>query len=128
LVVFAKRPSGQAQFSAGLTLAADPQFDSLHTWMARNPHQDFTVPVLAAHAGLSERSFVRNDRAATGTTPPRAVEQMRVEAARDALGNRRRSIKDLARRCGFGSEAAMRRSLLRLLAVQPRDYREQLST
>jgi transcriptional regulator GlxA family with amidase domain len=128
LVVFAKRPGGQAQFSAGLTLAAGAEFDALHVWMARNLHQELSVPALAAQAGMSERSFARNYRAATGTTPSRAVEHLRVEAARDALGNTRRSIKDIARRCGFGSEETMRRSFLRLLAVPPRDYRERFST
>jgi transcriptional regulator GlxA family with amidase domain len=128
LVVFAKRPGGQAQFSAGLALAADPEFDALHAWMARNLRQDLSVPALAARAGMSERSFARNYRAATGTTPSRAVEQLRVEAARDALGNTRRSIKDIARSCGFGSEETMRRGFLRWLAVPPRDYRERFST
>ncbi len=127
LVVFAKRPGGQAQFSAGLALASDAEFDALHAWMARNLHQDLSVPVLAARAGMSERSFARNYRAATGTTPSRAVERLRVEAARDALGTTRRSIRDIARRCGFGSEETMRRSFLRVLAVPPRDYRERFS-
>jgi transcriptional regulator GlxA family with amidase domain len=127
LVVFAKRPGGQAQFSAGLALAADAEFDALHAWMARNLHQDLSVPLLAARAGMSERSFARNYHAAIGTTPSRAVERLRVEAARNALGSTRRSIKDIARRCGFGSEETMRRSFLRTLAVAPRDYRERFS-
>jgi transcriptional regulator GlxA family with amidase domain len=123
LVVFAKRPGGQAQFSAGLALAADPEFDALHAWMARNLNRDLSVPELAAHAGMSARSFARNYLAATGTTPSRAVQRLRVEAARAALGGTRRSIKDIARRCGFGSEETMRRSFLRMLRVAPRDYR-----
>jgi transcriptional regulator GlxA family with amidase domain len=127
LVVFAKRPGGQAQFSAGLDLAADPEFDALHAWIARNLHHELSVPLLAARAGMSERSFARNYRAATGTTPSRAVEHLRVEAARGALGSTRRSIKDIARRCGFGSEETMRRSFLRTLAVAPRDYRARFS-
>jgi transcriptional regulator GlxA family with amidase domain len=125
LVVFAKRPGGQAQFSAGLALATDPDFDALHVWMAANLHQDLSVPRLADRAGMSERSFARRYRAATGTTPSRAVERLRVEAAREALGTTRRSIKDVARRCGFGSEETMRRSFLRMLAVAPRDYRQR---
>jgi transcriptional regulator GlxA family with amidase domain len=123
LVVFARRPGGQAQFSASLGLGVAAEFDGLHTWMTRNLHHDLSVPVLAARAGMSERSFARRYHAATGTTPSRAVERLRVEAARAALGNSPRSIKDVARRCGFGSEETMRRSFLRLLAVAPRDYR-----
>ena len=125
LVVFAKRPGGQAQFSARLSLAADADFDALHAWMAGNLQRELSVPELAARAGMSERSFARRYRAATGTTPARAVERLRVEAAREALGSARRSIKDVARRCGFGSEETMRRSFLRLLSVAPRDYRER---
>jgi len=128
LVVFAKRPGGQAQFSASLTLAADPEFDTLHAWMTRNLRGDLSIPQLAARAGMSERSFARNYRAATGTTPSRAVERLRVEAARDALGTTRRPIKQIARSCGFGSEETMRRSFLRTLAVAPRDYRERFAS
>jgi transcriptional regulator GlxA family with amidase domain len=123
LVVFAKRPGGQAQFSAGLALATDPDFDTLHEWMINNLRQDLSVPHLAARVGMSERSFARRYRAATGTTPSRAVERLRVEAAREALATSRRPVKDIAWRCGFGSEETMRRSFLRVLSVAPRDYR-----
>jgi transcriptional regulator GlxA family with amidase domain len=123
LVVFARRPGGQAQFSATLGLSVAAEFDTLHAWMTRNLQHDLTVPALAARAGMSERSFARRYLAATGSTPSRAVERLRVEAARTALGSTRRSIKDVARRCGFGSEETMRRSFLRVLAVAPRDYR-----
>ena len=102
LVVFAKRPGGQAQFSADLALATIPTSNSLHAWMAGNLRQDLSVPRLADRAGMSERSFARRYRAATRTTPSRAVERLRVEAAREALGSTRRSM-DVARRCGFGS-------------------------
>jgi transcriptional regulator GlxA family with amidase domain len=125
LVVFAKRPGGQAQFSAGLSLSGDADFDALHDWMRGNLSRDLSVPRLAARAGMSERSFARHYRVATGATPSRAVERLRVEAAREALGATRRSIKDVARRCGFGSEETMRRSFLRLLNVAPRDYRQR---
>jgi len=128
LVVFAKRPGGQAQFSASLALGSDPTFDALHAWMARNLQRELSIAELAERAGMSERSFARHYRAATGITPARAVERLRVEAARQALGGTRRSIKDVARRCGFGSEETMRRSFVRLLAVAPRDYRERFAS
>jgi len=123
LVVFARRPGGQAQFSASLALSAADEFDALHAWMAGNLRRALSVPELAARAGMSERNFARHYRASTGVTPSRAVEQLRVEAARGALGGTRHSIKDIARRCGFGSEETMRRSFLRVLRVAPRDYR-----
>jgi transcriptional regulator GlxA family with amidase domain len=126
LVVFAKRPGGQAQFSAGLALAgSDGTFDGLHDWMKRNLRGNLAVPALAEQAGMSERSFLRRYRQVTGTTPARAVERMRVEAARQALGGTGFPVKRIARDCGFGSEETMRRSFVRILAVPPHAYRER---
>lgn len=126
LVVFAKRPGGQSQFSAGLALAgSDETFDGLHDWMKRNLRGNLAVPALAEQAGMSERSFLRHYRQVTGTTPARAVERVRVEAARQALGETGLPVKRIARDCGFGSEETMRRSFLRILAVPPHAYRER---
>jgi len=106
-----------------VALGGAEEFDALHEWMTRNLHRGLTVPELAKFTGMSERSFLRHYRAATGTTPARAVERLRVEAARSALAEPRRSVKDVARRCGFGSEETMRRSFIRMLRVSPSDYR-----
>ena len=126
LVVFAKRPGGQSQFSSDLALAgADPGFEGLHDWMRGNLRGNLAVPVLAARAGMSERGFIRHYRRATGLTPARAVERMRVEAARQALGRTGWPLKRIARDCGFGSEETMRRGFMRILAVPPREYRER---
>jgi transcriptional regulator GlxA family with amidase domain len=126
LVVFAKRPGGQAQFSAGLALTgSDATFDRLHTWMRQNLRGNLAVPALAEQAGMSERSFLRHYRQVIGVTPARAVERVRVEAARQALGATSLPIKRIARDCGFGSEETMRRSFMRVLAVPPHAYRER---
>ncbi len=126
LVVFAKRPGGQSQFSSGLTLAgSDESFDHLHDWMKQNLRANLAVPALAEQMSMSERSFLRHYRQVVGTTPARAVERLRVEAARQALGETTLSLKRIARDCGFGSEETMRRSFLRLLAVPPHAYRER---
>ena len=128
LVVFLKRPGGQAQFSAALSLqAAEDRFGGLHAWIGTHLARELSLPVLAAEAGMSERSFSRHYRAATGLTPARAVERLRVEAARQLLSESRMPVKRIARQSGFGSEETMRRSFLRLLAVTPQDYRARFS-
>ena len=128
LVVYLKRPGGQAQFSAALSLqAADDQFGTLHAWINAHLAQDTSLPVLASQAGMSERSFSRHYTDATGQTPARAVERLRVEAARRLLSGSRLPIKRISQRCGFGSEETMRRSFLRLLDVTPQDYRARFS-
>jgi transcriptional regulator GlxA family with amidase domain len=77
---------------------------------------------------MSERSFSRHYAKATGLTPARAAERLRVEAARRLLLASRLPVKSIARRCGFGSEETIRRSFLRLLSVTPQDYRARFSS
>jgi transcriptional regulator GlxA family with amidase domain len=128
LVVFLKRPGGQAQFSAALALqAAEDKFGALHDWINGHLGDDLSLSVLADQAGMSERSFSRHYAEATGQTPARAIERLRIEAARRLLSESRLPIKRIAQRCGFGAEETMRRSFLRLLAVTPQDYRARFS-
>jgi transcriptional regulator GlxA family with amidase domain len=128
LVVFMKRPGGQAQFSTALSLqAADDKFGALHEWINKHLDADLPLTVLADQAGMSERSFSRHYAEATGLTPARAIERLRVEAARRLLSESGLPVKRISRRCGFGSEETMRRSFLRLLAVTPQQYRTRFS-
>jgi transcriptional regulator GlxA family with amidase domain len=129
LVVFLKRPGGQAQFSEALSLqSADDTFGALHEWIDKHLADDLPLPMLAAQAGMSERSFSRRYVEATGLTPARAIERLRVEAARRLLSESRQPVKRISQRCGFGSEETMRRSFLRVLAATPRDYRARFSS
>jgi len=128
LVMFLKRPGGQAQFSTALSLqSAEDRFGALHDWISRRLADDLSLPALARKAGMSERSFSRRYTEATGITPARAVERLRVEAARRLLSDTRLPVKRIAARCGFGSEETLRRSFIRLLAATPQDYRARFS-
>jgi transcriptional regulator GlxA family with amidase domain len=132
LVVFLKRPGGQSQFSTALSMqhatrSQDSRFADLHAWILDNLASDLSVATLAAQVGMSERSFVRHYRGHTGNTPARAIEQLRVEAARRLLGDSALPIKRIADRCGFGTEETLRRSFLRAVSVTPQAYRERFS-
>ncbi|WP_266160221.1 GlxA family transcriptional regulator [Dyella silvatica] len=128
LVVFLKRPGGQAQFSTALSLqVADDKFGALHAWIRAHLAQDLSLAVLADQVAMSARSFSRHYLEATGQTPARAVERLRVEEARRLLSESQLPVKRIAQRCGFGSEETLRRSFLRLLATTPQDYRARFS-
>ncbi len=128
LVMFLKRPGGQAQFSTVLSLqGAEDRFGDLHAWMSGRLNGDLSLPAMARRAGMSERSFSRHYAQSTGLTPARAVERLRVEAARRLLSDTRLPVKRIAARCGFGSEETLRRSFGRLLASTPQDYRARFS-
>lgn len=71
LVVFLKRPGGQAQFSQTLKLqGGDGRFDKLHGWILENLAADLSLAQLADHANMSRRSFSRRYREATVAHPP----------------------------------------------------------
>jgi len=127
LVVFLKRPGGQAQFSAQLASQAAERapLGELQAWITDHPGADLSVPALAKRAGMSVRNFARAFHRELGVTPAVYVERARVEAARRALEESRRSIADIARACGFGTIETLERAFRRTLGVSPRDYRER---
>jgi transcriptional regulator GlxA family with amidase domain len=129
LVVFLKRPGGQSQFSALLRSQTedDGRFTALHEWLAQHLADDLRVEVLAARVGMSPRNFARVYRERTGSTPAKAVERLRLEAARRALEEGGAAIAAIAHACGFGDEERMRRSFLRQLGVPPQHYRQRFS-
>jgi transcriptional regulator GlxA family with amidase domain len=129
LVVFLKRPGGQAQFSEALSMqSAEDEFGVLHEWINKHLSDDLSLAMLADRAGMSERSFSRHYAEAAGVTPARAIERLRVEAARRLLSESRLPVKRISQRCGFGSEETMRRSFLRVLSATPNDYRARFSS
>ncbi len=134
LVVFLHRPGGQAQFSTALSaqaLAAQPshkKFADLHAWMADHVSSDLSLDSLADWSRMAKRSFTRAYRKAMGITPARAVEQIRLEAAKQALEKGGVSVKQIATTCGFGDEERLRRAFLRQFGVAPSAYRQRFSS
>jgi transcriptional regulator GlxA family with amidase domain len=129
LVLFVKRPGGQAQFSAqlaGQTADRAPLRD-LQAWIADHLDADLSVPALAERARMSDRNFARVFRAETGMTPAVYVEALRVERARLALESGASPIDAVALRCGFGTVETLRRAFARRLGVSPTAYRNRFA-
>jgi transcriptional regulator GlxA family with amidase domain len=129
MVLFLRRPGGQSQFSAALSLQASDrrQIEEIRAWAFDHPEQDLSVERLAAKAVMSPRHFARVFLKETGITPARFVERLRVEAARRRLEESRDKLEKIAADCGFGSLSSLRRSFLRVLHVPPADYRNRFT-
>jgi transcriptional regulator GlxA family with amidase domain len=127
LVVFLRRPGGQAQFSAQLRaqVAQRAPLREIQHWITERPAADLSVPTLAARAGLSARQFARTFAAQTGVPPGRYVDRVRLEAARRRLEDTGDGIEQIARSCGYGTPEAMRRAFVRTLGVSPAGYRHR---
>ena len=125
LVLFLRRPGGQSQFSAQLSVqSADREpLRDLQRWMADHLADDLSVDALAGRVAMSPRHFARVFAAEVGTTPARFVERLRVEAGRRRLEESTDCVDVVAAVCGFGSPEAMRRAFRRTVRVSPSAYR-----
>lgn len=129
LVMFLKRPGGQSQFSTYLTSDTPYRTDlrELQAWIIANPAEDLHVEALAGRMAMSPRNFARTFLNETGITPAKFVEMVRIDAARHYLESTELSIEVVADRTGFLDPERMRRAFIRLLGVNPQNYRARFS-
>jgi transcriptional regulator GlxA family with amidase domain len=124
LVVYHRRPGGQSQFSALLDLdASNERFMALLTWARENVDQHLTCERLADRIGMSPRSFARNFKTATGLTPAKAIERIRLEVARERVENGLDPIERIASKAGFGGAEHIRRAFIRAFGQPPQGMR-----
>lgn len=124
LVVHQRRPGGQSQFSALIELGGRTgRFVELIEWMRARLAQPLTVERLADQAAMSARNFARAFAAETGVTPAKAVERLRLEAARMAVETSHAPLDQIAEESGFGDAGHMRRAFLRGFGQPPQAIR-----
>jgi transcriptional regulator GlxA family with amidase domain len=131
LVVYLKRAGGQSQYSALLAAQAQSEsdtFSELEQWIAEHLKTDLRVEVLAEQVHMSPRNFARLYAKTRGRTPAKAVEAIRIDAARRRLEETADRIETVADKCGFSDEEQMRLSFIRLLGIPPRDYRKRFAS
>ncbi len=122
------RSGGQSQFSPELDRQArdtEGRFSFLHDWIADNIQQRISVDDMAKECGMSSRNFSRRYTETMGTSPAKAVEAIRVDAARELLTTTVKSIKTVAANCGFQDDERMRRAFVRNIKTSPSQYRKQ---
>jgi transcriptional regulator GlxA family with amidase domain len=126
LVVFVRRPGGQAQFSVQLATqpARTPQIDEVQRWLPDHLTEDLTVEALARRASMSPRTFARAFRSETGTTPAAYIEQLRIEAARRLLEASDLTVEAIASLVGFRRAETLYRAFTRRMGTSPDRYRQ----
>lgn len=124
LVVYHRRAGGQSQHSALLELdAKSDRIQRALCFAKEHLKERLSVEQLAAAAHLSPRQFSRAFRAETGQSPARAVETLRVEAARLMMEQGRLPVDVVANEAGFADRERMRRAFLRAFGQPPRVLR-----
>ena len=123
-----RRSGGQSQHSEMLTLA--PKSDRIQNalnYARQNLHRPLSVEELADAVHLSPRQFSRVFREETGQTPAKAIESLRVEAARAMMETSRHPVEVVARETGFGDRERMRQAFLRAFGQPPQVMQQALA-
>jgi AraC family transcriptional regulator, transcriptional activator FtrA len=133
LVIPPHRDGGQAQFlerpvedregKSGQAKSLSVLLDKIR----KRPGQPWRIGELARLAAMSERTFMRRFRAATGMSPADWVTRARVDAARELLENTALPIDHVAERCGLGTPTTLRHHFRKKVGVSPAQYRKRFA-
>ncbi len=124
LVVYHRRTGGQSQHSAMLELGAkSDRIQRVLDYARRHLDSELSVQELANVAHLSPRQFSRAFTSETGQPPAKAIERLRVEAARLMIEQSRHTMEEIAAATGFIDTERMRRAFLRAFGQPPQALR-----
>ena len=133
LVISPHRDGGQAQFlerpveDREHAPRSAKSLSALLDRIMKRPGDPWRIRELARLAAMSERTFMRRFRAATGSSPADWIIRARVDAARELLENTGLSIDLIAQRCGLGSPTTLRHHFRKKVGVSPAQYRRRFS-
>ncbi len=127
MVVYLKRPGGQTQYSSHLVSEKSnhPELRALLMWIMDHPSEDLRNEVLADRMSMSLRNFARVFHDEIGLTPAKFVEKVRIDAARQYLGDVNIRIESVADKVGFKDTEQMRRAFIRNVGITPAEYRDR---
>lgn len=89
--------------------------------------QPLSVPVLAARAVTSPRTFARRFREQTGTTPHQWLLKARICRAQELLETTSLAIDAIALAAGFEAPVTFRTRFHQLVGLSPNSYRQSVA-
>lgn len=124
MVVYHHRAGGQSQHSALLDIKTkSDRVQKAIAYAQRHLAMSLSLEDLAAAVHLSPRHFGRVFQAETGVSPAKAVERLRLEAARVMIEQSTHPLATVALETGFGDQERMRRAFVRATGRSPQALR-----
>lgn len=102
---------------------ADELIAQIQFWLRTNLNSDLSLSELAEQFGLSQRSFTRRFKIATGVPANKYWQQLRIETAKDLLASSNLSIQEISYHVGYQDQGHLTRLFKKNLALTPKDYR-----
>jgi transcriptional regulator GlxA family with amidase domain len=129
IFLFGDHSEGQLPFAGAQRPRThdDAVIAEMQEWIADHYHRANPVAAMVAHSGLTERTFVRRFRAATGFAPIDYVQTLRTEEAKHLLETTNMPVDQVAIEVGYEDPNFFRRLFKRRVGVTPGRYRQRFS-
>lgn len=129
LVIPPHRDGGQAQFiEAPIRNSSNGDLSPLLRWLESNVQKELPVDLLAKRVGMSSRTFARQFRRQTGTTPHQWLTHLRLLRAQQHLEQTNDSVEQVAEAVGWQTAATLRQKFAKQLGTTPTSYRRRFAT
>ena len=96
-------------------------------WIADHYHRAHPVAAMVEQSGLTERTFMRRFRAATGSAPMEYLQTMRIEESKHLLETTEMPVDQVAVEIGYEDPNFFRRLFKRRVGITPARYRQRFS-
>ncbi len=97
-------------------------------WLQATGGKDMGLAVLAEHAGLEPRTFMRRFQKATGHTAGEYVQRLRINKARDLLQFTRDPVDAIAWKVHYSDPSSFRKIFTRIIGLTPAEYRQRFTS
>ncbi|NOU48993.1 helix-turn-helix domain-containing protein [Pseudoalteromonas sp. JBTF-M23] len=102
----------------------DEQIAAIQFWLKNNYNNELSLSEVAAQFDMSQRTFNRRFKSATGQTATDYLQALRLESAKELLANSNLSIQEIAMSVGFNSQGLLTRIFKARLNQTPSEYRK----
>jgi len=104
----------------------DEEIIQIQLWLNQNFNKSLQLIDLSNKFDMSNRNFDRRFKAATGKTPLRYLQEIRIANARDLLKNSNLSILEVAQRVGYQDSAHFTALFKTLTRMTPSAFRKSV--
>jgi transcriptional regulator GlxA family with amidase domain len=105
----------------------DEEILAAQQWIQKHLHEAFRIQDVANHVHLSERTFLRRFKTATGIAPIEYIKQLKVDLAKHLLETSSLSIKMIVKKIGYNDESTFTALFKKYTHHSPTLYREKFS-
>jgi transcriptional regulator GlxA family with amidase domain len=103
----------------------DQRVLKIQHWLQQHVAESPSVAAMATRVSLGKRTFLRRFHKATGMTPTRYLQHLRVGKARESLESSMSTVNEIAWTIGYEDPGSFRKVFQRIIGLSPGDYRRR---